>query len=148
MNQKQPTPLAHPDRPGRDELRTMAVHLRDSGHNPVQIAWNLRVSPNTARRLLAEADRPSAPPVPDRAEHPGWYTGPQAALLLLARAAAEAAVTLDPDSPPGEEEAQRLVDVLADILLTEGFDAEWMTNTSGDLIESLIDGLHRYAYPD
>ncbi|SDT83493.1 hypothetical protein SAMN05216371_8329 [Streptomyces sp. TLI_053] len=148
MNPKKPAQPAQPAKPGRDELRTMAAQLRDSGHNPVQIAWNLRISPNTARRLLAEADRPSAPPVPDHAQRPGWFTGPEAALLLLTRAAAEATVTLDPHSPPGQEDAQRLVDALADILLTDGFDAEWMTTASGDLIESLIDGLHQYAYPD
>ncbi|MFJ8038897.1 helix-turn-helix domain-containing protein [Kitasatospora sp. NPDC096147] len=144
MNSKKTPRPADPARPDRNELRAMAVQLRDSGHNPIQIAWNLRISPNTAHRLLAEADRPGPPAAPDGAERPGWFTGPKAALLLLARAAAEAAVNLDPLSPPGEEEAQRLVDVLADILVAEGFDAEWVTNASGDLIE----GLHQYAYPD
>ncbi|RKE16784.1 hypothetical protein [Streptomyces sp. TLI_171] len=85
---------------------------------------------------------------PERAQQPGWFTGPEAGLPLLARAAAASAVTLDPVFPPGEEEAQQLVDALADILVAEGFDTEWRTNTSGDLIESLIDALHRYAYPD
>ncbi|MQS16372.1 hypothetical protein F7Q99_30255 [Streptomyces kaniharaensis] len=139
----------HTGRPGdakRDALRTLAAELQDSGHTIIQIAWNLRVSPGTARRLLAEATREFTTPDPDR---PAWFTGSDEKLAVLRRAAEARGVVLDPATPPSEENAQELTDELADVLLTEKcFDANWDITPFGDLVESLIDGLHRYAYPD
>ncbi|MEU9045613.1 MULTISPECIES: hypothetical protein [unclassified Kitasatospora] len=85
---------------------------------------------------------------PDR---PAWFTGSDDSLALLRRAAGAVGVPLDPDTPPGEEDAQQLTDELGDILLTEHcFDADrdWEITPFGDLVETLIDTLNRYAYPD
>ncbi|WP_405021311.1 hypothetical protein OHV05_34795 [Kitasatospora sp. NBC_00070] len=52
----------------RAELRTMALELGDSGHTVSQIAWNLRTSPSTARRLLTEATRAQDSTAPGRGD--------------------------------------------------------------------------------
>lgn len=70
-------------------------------------------------------------------------------LAVLHRAARQSGVPLDPAAPPGEGQTQELTGALVGILLTEGgFDGEWATTPFGDQVESLIDGLHRYAYPN
>ncbi|WP_457033720.1 hypothetical protein [Kitasatospora sp. P5_F3] len=79
---------------------------------------------------------------------PAWFWGPADKLALLRRAAGEREVVLDPVTPPGEDEAQELIDELADIIVAEGLDEQWSLTEFGDLAESLISGLHRYAYPD
>jgi hypothetical protein len=130
----------------QEELRVQAVALKDSGHTVSQIASNLRISPSTAYRLLSQAAQQANATVEDRL---GWFTGRGEMLAVLHRAARERGVVLDPVVPPGEEEAGELTDALVNVLLTEGgFDGEWEITPFGDLVESLIDGLHRYAYPD
>ncbi|MGW2871293.1 hypothetical protein ACWDD9_20985 [Kitasatospora sp. NPDC001119] len=90
-------------------------------------------------------DRHTAPD-PHR---PTWFAGSDEKLTVLRRAAEARGVALDPATPPSEEDAQELTDRLADILLAEGgFDGDWRTTPFGDLVEGLIDALHRYAYPD
>ncbi|MEV7603710.1 hypothetical protein AB0O91_40700 [Kitasatospora sp. NPDC089797] len=80
---------------------------------------------------------------------PGWFTGSDEKLTLLRRVAGARGVVLDPDTPPAEADAEELTDGLADVLLTEHcFDADWETTPYGDLVESLIDALNPYAYPD
>ncbi|MFG2910260.1 helix-turn-helix domain-containing protein [Kitasatospora sp. NPDC048286] len=139
----------HTRRPGttrREELRVQAVTLKDSGHTIGQIALNLRISPSTAHRLLSRAARHATATAEDRLD---WFTGPDEMLAVLRRAAQECRVVLDPVVRPSEKEAQKLTDALADVLLTEGgFDSEWTITPVGGLVESLIDALHRYAYPD
>ncbi|MFB7616851.1 hypothetical protein [Kitasatospora sp. NPDC056181] len=130
----------------REALRRQAVELTDTGHTISQIAWNLHVSPGTARRLLAIPTREPHAPDPDRL---AWFTGSDEQLALLRRAAEERGVVLNPATPPGQEDAEELTDELADILLAEDcFDADWEITPFGDLVESLIDALNRYAYPD
>ncbi|MFB8206020.1 hypothetical protein [Kitasatospora purpeofusca] len=139
----------HTPRPGdpkRDELRTLAADLKDSGHTISLIARNLRLSPSTARQLLAEAAQQHITPDPHR---PAWFTGSDEKLAVLRRAADARGVALDPNNPPDEAQAQELTDALADFLLTEGgFDGNWQTTPFGDLVEDLIDALTRYAHPD
>ncbi|MEV6212558.1 hypothetical protein [Kitasatospora sp. NPDC051914] len=80
---------------------------------------------------------------------PAWFTGSDEKLTVLRRAAEVRGVVLHPDTPPGESDAQELTDELADLLLTEDcFDANWEITPFGDLVESLIDALNRYAYPN
>ncbi|GAA1236743.1 hypothetical protein GCM10009665_28650 [Kitasatospora nipponensis] len=130
----------------REELRRQAVELGDSGHTISRIAWNLRISAGTARRLLTTPTRDPHAPDPHR---PSWFTGPDETLALLRRAARARDVVLDPAEPPTEADAQELTDALADVLLTEDcFDADWEITPFGDVVESLIDALNRYAYPD
>ncbi|MER6301601.1 helix-turn-helix domain-containing protein [Kitasatospora sp. NPDC001539] len=130
----------------REELRRQAIELEDSGHTVSQIAWNLRISPSTARRLLTTATRDPHAPDPDR---PTWFTGPDEQLALLRRAAQARGVVLDLAVAPGEEDAQELTDELADILLAEGgFTADWEITKFGDMVERLIDALNQYAQPD
>ncbi|MFD8707677.1 hypothetical protein ACFV1W_34690 [Kitasatospora sp. NPDC059648] len=130
----------------REELRREAIELKDSGHTIIQIAWNLRLSPKTARRLLTTATHDPQTPDPDR---PAWFTGSDEKLALLRRAGEARGVVLDPATPPGQADAEELTDELADILLSEDcFDADWEITPFGDLVESLIDALNRYAYPD
>ncbi|MDH6711367.1 hypothetical protein P3T27_008125 [Kitasatospora sp. MAA19] len=129
----------------REELRRQAIELEDSGHTISQIAWNLRISPGNARRLLTTPARGPHTPNSDR---PAWFTGSDEKLALLHRAAQARGVVLDPAAPPGEDDAQELTDELADILLTDDcFDGDWETTPFGDLVESLIDALNHYAYP-
>ncbi|MFD8755163.1 hypothetical protein ACFV0O_29950 [Kitasatospora sp. NPDC059577] len=87
-------------------------------------------------------------PAPDR---PAWFTGPEESLALLRGAAESGGVSLDPDTPPGEEDARVLTDELADVLLSGDCfdrDRDWEITPFGDLVETLIDTLNRYAYPD
>ncbi|MFE7562327.1 hypothetical protein [Kitasatospora sp. NPDC057500] len=130
----------------REELRRQATELRDTDHTINQIAWNLRISPSTARRLLTAPTRDPHAPDPDR---PAWFTGPNEHLALLRRAAQARGVVLDLAVPPGEEDAQELTDELAGLLLTgDGFTGDWAVTPLGDMVESLIDALSFYAYPD
>ncbi|BFV54976.1 hypothetical protein KCMC57_up00800 [Kitasatospora sp. CMC57] len=79
---------------------------------------------------------------------PAWFRGSADKLAVLKEAATKAGVVLQQDVTPSVDEAQGLEEALAEILQRRGFEAGWEINAFGSLVESLIDGLHQYAYPD
>ncbi|MFJ5924297.1 hypothetical protein ACIQF6_17030 [Kitasatospora sp. NPDC092948] len=140
------TPHHRPGPAEHREPRRQTAEPKDNGHTTGRTARNPRTPPGTTRRPPTTPTCEPGTPDPDR---PTWLTGTDDKLTLLRRAAQARGVVLDAAAPPTETDAQELTDELADLLLSgDGFEADWEITQFGDLVESLIDALNRYAYPD